>query len=254
MTARPTLRIRSAGNDDLPRVLDVLVPAVASTELARWLHPNAASRGRHVKDGIDALVSGPASEVHVRVAEAGPRIVGSAVWTPCRAPRPGLFDWGLAPVDGPDGPRTQQLETVVSRRHPRTPHDHLLVLGVAPDRQGAGLGTALLADWLSRPWNAPSYLLATDAMAGLAHRLGYRAVGQPIRPQPGAPALRPMWRAENRDPQPDYKAEAGLNDVYWPTNSDPPRSSPCDGARPAGCRRPRGTRSETPGPPRGTGP
>ena len=32
--------------------------------------------------------------------------------------------------------------------HPREPHWYLSILGVSPDRQGAGVGTRLLEDWL----------------------------------------------------------------------------------------------------------
>lgn len=217
MTVRPALRVRTAGVVDTAGVLEVLRPVIASTAMSRWLHPSAGTRGRLVGEGVTTLVDGAATGGDIRVVEAGRRVLGAAIWAPCTARRCLLHDLALTPIPGPDGERRRQLAAALSRRRPRAPHDHLLVIGVLPEHQRSGLGTALLADWHGRPAVDPSYVLANDAVAGLVRRFGYHPIGRPIRPSPAAPALRPMWRADVAAPR-HRPAEAAPDDVYWPTN------------------------------------
>ena len=82
-------------------------------------------------------------------------------------------------------------------RHPAGPaHSHLAILGVRPDRQRQGLGTALLLARhrvLDRD-GTPGYLEAADwATRRLYQRHGYADLGQPIQ-LPGGPMMYPMWR------------------------------------------------------------
>ncbi|MDQ6605536.1 MAG: GNAT family N-acetyltransferase [Actinomycetota bacterium] len=62
-------------------------------------------------------------------------------------------------------PRALALLTRMQSRHPRQAHHYFAFIGVAPERQGAGLGTRLMAPTL-RSCDAaglPAYLEASSA-------------------------------------------------------------------------------------------
>ncbi|GAB3958082.1 hypothetical protein GCM10027614_74860 [Micromonospora vulcania] len=79
--------------------------------------------------------------------------------------------------------------------HPHTDHHHLAFLATRPDRQGQGLGTALLEHhhaWLDEA-GMPGYLEASSPRSrDLYARNGYRT-GEPFRVPDGTPFW-PMWR------------------------------------------------------------
>lgn len=88
--------------------------------------------------------------------------------------------------------RTQQL---FERNHPREPHYYVRTVGVAPDFQGHGLGTALLRATLDRcdRDGMPSYLEASsERSAALYERLGFVHLGK-LR-IPDGPPFWPMRR------------------------------------------------------------
>jgi GNAT superfamily N-acetyltransferase len=96
-------------------------------------------------------------------------------------------------------PRTMALLTLMERRHVREPHYYIPYVGVAPESQGAGLGTALLAPTLDRcdSEGVPAYLEATsERNAALYGRLGFTAIGE-LRLR-GSPPLWPMLRPAGR--------------------------------------------------------
>jgi GNAT superfamily N-acetyltransferase len=98
-------------------------------------------------------------------------------------------------------PWTQQFVTfdaALDRHHPiGTAHHHLAILAVRPDRQGRGIGSALLRGHhaaLDGGHGIPAYLEASDLRTRrlyLAH--GYRDCDQPIE-LPNGPFMYPMWR------------------------------------------------------------
>jgi ribosomal protein S18 acetylase RimI-like enzyme len=80
--------------------------------------------------------------------------------------------------------------------HPKAPHYYLYALGVTPEAQGRGLGSALLSEVLTRcdAERACAYLEAsTEANARLYARHGFRASGQVTLAEPG-PVVTTMWR------------------------------------------------------------
>jgi GNAT superfamily N-acetyltransferase len=92
--------------------------------------------------------------------------------------------------------RFMELDAIEYTKRPRQPHFYLAVLGVRPDRQGAGLGSALLVRTLSRLDEAriPAYLENSNpANAPLYLRHGFRAVDE-IRLPGGGPTELCMWR------------------------------------------------------------
>jgi ribosomal protein S18 acetylase RimI-like enzyme len=85
--------------------------------------------------------------------------------------------------------------TQMERRHLREPHFYVPYVGVAPEGQGASLGTKLLGKTLERAEAAslPTYLEATsERNAALYERLGFEHLGSFT--VLGSPPLWPMRR------------------------------------------------------------
>ena len=77
-------------------------------------------------------------------------------------------------------PHALALLTKMEHRHLREPHYYIPYVGVAPDAQGHGLGTALLRPTLDRcdRERLPAYLEATsERNAALYARLGFEHLG-----------------------------------------------------------------------------
>jgi ribosomal protein S18 acetylase RimI-like enzyme len=101
----------------------------------------------------------------------------------------------FAAVFGRSLPRALITITQMERRHLREPHFYVPYVGVAPEGQGAGLGTKLLGKTLERADAAglPTYLEATsERNAALYERLGFKHLG-PFNVL-GSPPLWPMRR------------------------------------------------------------
>jgi ribosomal protein S18 acetylase RimI-like enzyme len=80
--------------------------------------------------------------------------------------------------------------------HPSEPHYYLAFVGVAPNRQRRGLGTALLEETLARvdKAGAPAYLENSNPKnLPLYNELGFRVIKE-VRARPDAPPLFAMWR------------------------------------------------------------
>ena len=134
--------------------------------------------------------------------------LGAALWTP-----PGRWDVGLLATlaMGPSLLRAVGLGRAVragaaanrvQKRHPRAPHYYLFAIGVDPDHQGRGLGSALLREVLTRcdAEGACAYLEASKPEnARLYQRHGFR-VTEEISMAEGAPPMWLMWRDPREAP------------------------------------------------------
>jgi len=89
-------------------------------------------------------------------------------------------------------PLATAMQVMMELRHERRPHWYVLAVGVRPEHQGQGLGTALLSPTLERcdRERLPAYLEASsERSAALYERLGFEHVGE-LR-LAGSP---PVWR------------------------------------------------------------
>ncbi|HWE34017.1 MAG TPA: GNAT family N-acetyltransferase [Solirubrobacteraceae bacterium] len=89
-------------------------------------------------------------------------------------------------------PIATAFQAKLELRHERRPHWYVLAVGVRPERQGQGLGSALLAPTLERcdREGLPAYLEASsERSAALYERLGFEHVGE-LR-LAGSP---PVWK------------------------------------------------------------
>jgi ribosomal protein S18 acetylase RimI-like enzyme len=88
---------------------------------------------------------------------------------------------------------------MIEAAHPRTPHYYLAVLGTEPDRQGEGIGSALMQPVLEMcdRDEIPAYLESSkERNVAFYARHGFRVTDE-IK-LPGGPRVWPMWR----DPRP----------------------------------------------------
>jgi GNAT superfamily N-acetyltransferase len=105
------------------------------------------------------------------------------------------FGERLEMVSGENAARFFELDTRKRERFPEAPCFYLALMGVIPERQGRGLGAALLATVLQRcdVNRTPAYLEATSASSrGLYERHGFERVGEIVMSD--GPSLWPMWR------------------------------------------------------------
>lgn len=102
---------------------------------------------------------------------------------------------------GPHVARFDGLDEAMKAAHPNTVrHAYLPLVAVHPDRQGQGVGAALLGHALAGLDRAglPAHLEASSARSvGLYQRLGFTPLPDGVA-LPGGPRLYPMWR----DPRP----------------------------------------------------
>jgi len=173
---------------------------------SRWLISDQAAR-REVFPGYfrlyleHALASG--------VVHTTPRRDAAALWIPVgreAADPPADYAERLRAATTPWTERFIVFDAALDRRHPSgTPHHHLALLGVRPDRQRQGIATALLDFYhsmLDTQARAPAYLEASSRRnRSLYLRHGYTDHGPPIG-LPGGPLMYPMWR----EPQPQRSA------------------------------------------------
>jgi GNAT superfamily N-acetyltransferase len=126
---------------------------------------------------------------------------GAAVWYP-----PGRWKasfWqtlrqtpGMLRALGRQASLGSQMLAAIQEHHPATPHWYLSYVGVQAERQGQGIGRALLQPVLEHcdAQRLPAYLEATNER----NRALYLRHGFADRPQlelpSGGPPLRPMWR------------------------------------------------------------
>lgn len=193
---------REASPTDASRLSQALAAAFEEDPIFAWLLPNESQRFtrlvrffdlelRHVVFGVGRVWS---------VAEG----VGASLELP---PGGWRMPLGAQVAHGPAFlrafgarlPRAMALLTLIERRHIREPHYYIPYIGVAPEAQGHGLGTALLRPTLDRcdREGLPAYLEATsERNAALYERLGFRHRGE-LR-LASSPPLWPMLRPAGR--------------------------------------------------------
>ena len=187
--------IRPAGPDDLDAVVAVLAGALDDTDIARWLVPDRAERAAVYLRYFELLAPWFLAHGTAYITSDGS---AAALWARLDGkfePDIADYDTKLARACGPATGRFVRLDLDMHAAHPDMPHDYLAFLGVAADRQGQGIGSALLRAHhrLTDRDRLPAYLEATGRRnAGLYARHGY-AENAPL-PIGDGPALHPMLR------------------------------------------------------------
>ncbi|WP_255952237.1 GNAT family N-acetyltransferase [Streptomyces odontomachi] len=191
--------IRRARQEDREIVARLLDEAFLEDPVTLWLFPDEADRRAKNATMMVAFLDQTLHDGRVDMTEDG---AAAALWIwvptghPCDEDGPALIRQAV----DPGNERIELVGRLVDAAHPRRrAHEYLQLVAVAPDRQGEGLGGALIRATLDRcdRERQPVYLEAsTERSRGLYERLGFMDMGYTLV-LPDGPAMWPMWR----DPQ-----------------------------------------------------
>jgi ribosomal protein S18 acetylase RimI-like enzyme len=185
--------VRIATADDVPRLARSLARAFHDDPVATFSNPRDSSRERRMAFFFSGRLRTLLDEELVYCTEDG---VGAALWAPPDRwhvpPREALRTLRLVNARAPflmvGFARMEKL-------HPREPHFYLSTLGVAPEAQGRGLGSALMAPMLERcdREGVPAYLESSkERNVAYYARHGFRVTKEMRFPR--GPRLWLMWR------------------------------------------------------------
>lgn len=198
MNQRP--KIRSATLADAERAVTTLARAFDADPPMNWVIRKDAGRAAGFREMFEVTFHTMTFPFGcVEVDEDGG---GVALWTPPGKWQLGVFkQLGLLPnfvrVIGVG--RLIKVVGAINRLqalHPTEPHYYLFALGVDPERQGRGIGAALLANMLARAdaEQMPAYLEASTPMnRRLYERHGF-VLRQEFLMAADAPPISLMWR------------------------------------------------------------
>jgi len=192
--------VRRSTYADLNPVATVLAAAFHDDPVVSWIVPD---EGRRSLD-LSALMRVFAARFQPHGENCiNETATGAAIWLPPGATftpeDDARFETALVAAAGEDIERAGQLTAVMEDAHPVDPHHYLMLLGVVPDQQGTGIGSALLRAVLDIADAAgePAYLEATSPLnRALYERHGFE-VTRELRCA-DCPPLWAMWR----DPRP----------------------------------------------------
>lgn len=190
--------IRRAGESDRADVVRLLDEAFMRDPVSSWVFPDEERRRARHGALMDAFLDLAFAEGHVDIAEDGS---ATALWWSVPA-GPAHEDAAEGPallrraVD-PDNVRIEVIGQLTSEIHPADrPHQYLHMIAVKPERQGQGIGSALVGSVLDRcdQEGLHAYLEASSARSReLYRRLGFTDLGGALD-LPDGPRMWPMWR------------------------------------------------------------
>jgi ribosomal protein S18 acetylase RimI-like enzyme len=179
--------LRKIGPADFKAVADMMGRAFDDDPVVNFLAKQDGERSARIRHFMDVALQKmtfPYGETYVRED-----FRGAAFWNPPGELPHGLrFNRGIA--------RALSTFDFLEKRHPKAPHYYLLAIGVDPDHQGKGIGSAMLQPMVERldREGAPSYLESSkDRNVPLYERFGYRVVEE-VRLPKGGPPVWLMWR------------------------------------------------------------
>ncbi|WP_158515610.1 N-acetyltransferase [Kitasatospora sp. MBT63] len=195
------MHVRLAAGGDAGAISDLLAISFMGDPVNKWIFPNSDDRKRLHPAFYQIFVQQAIAEGEVYIAED---FAAAALWLPMKAQDSSEernTDPGFEEAIGSHyAARFLALAELMDKNHPRqTAHYYLPFIGVRPEHQGKGLGTALLQRHLSYldAGGVPVYLEASNpSNERLYAQLGFELLG-PLS-LPGGPTLQRMWR----EPQP----------------------------------------------------
>jgi len=235
-TVGAAVAVRPATPADFPRVADAMASAFFGNPITIWHVPDESRRLDVMRDFFTVLLENVFTRFGLVYTNAG-EVASGAMWLghdaqEDRRPVPGLpvewcrtcntprargrlprnmvvppdtsaeMDCALAVVFR-DFPRTFELFELFNAHHPQDPHYYLQFIGVRPECQGTGIGSALLRAVLDRCdlEGAAAYLEADERSKLLYSKHGFEATGELRLPK--GPSFWPMWRAPRKVPDHD---------------------------------------------------
>ncbi|WP_018680437.1 GNAT family N-acetyltransferase [Actinokineospora enzanensis] len=188
-----------AATADVPACALLVARAFAPLPQTVWLIDELADRVPVLAADFEILVEHALAHGRVDVIGAAGEPHAVAVWfhRDREMPEPADYDARVAAATGRYADRFRALDHAFESHHPAEPHHHLALLAVDPDRQGQGLGAALLAEHHARldAAGVDAFLEASTVdSVRLYERHGYRALGEPYRLAADGPRMWPLWR------------------------------------------------------------
>jgi GNAT superfamily N-acetyltransferase len=189
--------IRKADESDRELVVRLLDVAFQDDPVSRWVFPGDEYRRTTHHRLMAAFTEIVLADGRIDLAEDGS---ACALWLSVPAEEHGADDDGFAQLRAAVDPENERVELIgrlTADIHPAgRAHEYLWMIGVTPDRQGEGLGAALIQHVLDRcdREGLPAYLEASSARSrALYERLGFELAGTPLD-LPEGPQMWPMWR------------------------------------------------------------
>ncbi|MFF0185262.1 GNAT family N-acetyltransferase [Streptomyces sp. NPDC005244] len=195
--------IRVADSGDRELVVRLLDQAFQDDPVSGWVFPDPADRRATHHRLMAAFTDIVLAEGRVDLAEDGS---ACALWLDVPA---GDHDGGEGEAPDEDAPaqlraavdqdneRVELIGRLTADVHPSgRAHTYLWMIAVSPERQGEGLGSALMEPVLDRcdREGLAAYLEASNARSrALYERLGFVLTGGPLD-LPDGPRMWPMWR------------------------------------------------------------
>ncbi|HEV2061722.1 MAG TPA: GNAT family N-acetyltransferase [Solirubrobacteraceae bacterium] len=185
--------VRLATAEDVPALADALARAFDDDPLAQFASPRASSRPRRQRFFFAGRLRTLIGE---EMTYCDPQRRGAALWAPPdRWHAPPREQVRLLRMLNHRSPWVAAGFARMERLHPREPHYYLSTLGVAPEAQGRGLGSALLEPMLERcdREGVPAYLESSkERNIAFYGRHGFRVTREMRFPR--GPKLWLMWR------------------------------------------------------------
>ncbi len=184
---------RKAPRDSLPAIAETLALAFYDDPVMMWCIADD-SRRREILPGLFGAI-GDSYSRHDEIYDLVDS-VSAAVWAPPGAEDDEQLGEQLAGILAENADRAFEVLGRMEEKHPVEPHYYLFLLGTRPERQGQGLGTALMKPVLDTCDRdaVPAYLEATsEGNKRLYLRNGFEVTDE-IR-LPDGPTLWCMWRA-----------------------------------------------------------
>lgn len=193
--------IRTADERDRELVVRLLDESFQDDPVSGWVFPDPEHRRTTHPKLMAAFLDIVLAEGRVDLVEDGS---ACALWLSVPADAHPEGDEGdegdaaqLREAVDPDNERVELIGRLTAAIHPvGRAHEYLWLIGVAPDNQSQGLGTALVQHVLDRcdREGVAAYLEASnDRSRRLYERLGFDLLDRPLD-LPDGPRMWPMWR------------------------------------------------------------
>lgn len=159
--------IRKVTAADLPQVVEALARSFYDDPVFSWIIPNDDQRLGKLRRGFDLF----ARRVWLPKDEAYTTedVIGAAFWMPPGTWHQSLFEQlrmlpAIAMITGRDLSRLLRILNALEAKHPHDSHYYLPLVGIGPEWQGRGFGSALLRGVLERcdRQNVGAYLEASS--------------------------------------------------------------------------------------------
>lgn len=196
--------VRRADESESDAITDILSNAFLDDPVAQWVFPTTVEeRMRLHPDFFRPFVDLALAEGQVFTTS---QYAGATVWLDVDVnahsePATDLLELFVKTLGDEYAARFLVLDELFTANHPtHESHAYLAFIGVRPEWQGQGVGTALLCDRYPEldTDGRPAYLEASSPRnRDLYHRLGFQHTGKELL-LPDGPPLWPMWRVGAR--------------------------------------------------------